>query len=129
MEDGEPSAPTLIESLRRLAAGAASTVQNRIELFAVELQEEKSWLVWTFLWAAACVAFGILAVISVSVTIVWLSPPEWRSYELVALSLLLAVAFVSAVLALRKLVRERPPPLADTVSELKKDIEWIRSRD
>jgi uncharacterized membrane protein YqjE len=129
MEDGESAAPGLVATLRRLGATVAGTLHNRVELFAVELQEEKCWLISTLLWAGACIVFGILAVVSVSVAIVWLSPAAWRPYEIVALALLFIFGFVSAVSGLRQIMRERPLPLSDTVSELKKDIEWIQSRD
>ena len=129
MEDGESPAPGLGASLRRLVATVAGTLHNRVELFAVELQEEKCWLISTLLWAGACIVFGILAVVSVCVAMVWLSPASWRPYEVVALALLFVFGFISATSGLRKIMQERPSPLSDTVSELKKDIEWIRSRD
>ena len=128
MGESQPSSG-VFASLRRLADSFLSTLQNRMELFAVELQEEKCWLISTLLWAGACIVFGILAVVSVSVAIVWLSPDSWRQYEVVALALLFLFGFISATSGLRKTMGERPSPLSDTVSELKKDIEWIRSPD
>lgn len=119
----------ILASLRRMAETALSTLQNRIELFATELQEEKCWLIATLLWAAAAIFFGGLAIILVVGTVVYLSPENARPWVLGGFSVLFLYLAINAIVGLRRSLRDKPPPLADTIGELKKDIEWIRSPD
>lgn len=129
MPDSESHSPGIFAALRRLADGALSTIQNRIELIAVELQEEKAWLVSTLLWAAAAIFFVGLAIIFVVGTVVYLSPEEARPWVLGGFSVLFIWMAFNAVTGLRRSLRDKRPPLAGSIDELKKDIEWIRSQD
>jgi len=129
MDEQPRSAFRLLASLRRLAGTFVETVHNRIELFATELQEEKSWLISTLLWSAIAVFFSGLAVLLTVGTIVYLTPEPARGWVLGGFALVFVFIAVHAVVGLRRSIRDKPPPLADTLGELKKDIDWIRSRD
>jgi uncharacterized membrane protein YqjE len=129
MFDGEQSSSSVLASMRRTFETLLSTIQNRIELFAVDLQEEKCWLIATLIWTAASVFFGILAVVAVSITIVWVCPENARPYVLSGLSVVFLVLACVAIFCLRKLLKDKPPPLSNTLSELKKDIHWTQSPD
>ena len=49
-----PSAPAgILGSFRLLGDSLLATIQDRLELFSVELQEEKFRLIQTFLWISA----------------------------------------------------------------------------
>jgi uncharacterized membrane protein YqjE len=128
MDESEHSSG-LLASLRRMAETALRTVQNRVELFAAELQEEKSWLIATLLWAAAAVFFCGLAIIFVVGTVIYFAPESARPWVLVAFSVLFVYLAVNAVVGLRRSVRDKPTPMSDTIGELKKDLDWIRPRD
>jgi len=129
MSEGESPPSGIFASLRRTLDTALSTFQNRIELFALELQEEKSWLLSTLLWAAAMVFFCGLAIIFVVAAIVYLAPAVWRPWILVGVAAVFVWLAINSIAGLRRSLRDKRPPLSDTMSELKKDIEWIRSRD
>jgi uncharacterized membrane protein YqjE len=129
MSEGESPPSGIFASLRRTLDTALSTVQNRVELFALELQEEKSWLLSTLLWAAAMVFFCGLAIIFVVAAIVYLAPAVWRPWILVGVAVVFVWLAINSIAGLRRSLRDKRPPLSDTMSELKKDIEWIRSRD
>lgn len=129
MLEHEPTTEGILASVRRMIETALRSVQNRAELFALELQEEKAWLISTLLWAAAAVFFGGLAIILVVGTIVYLSPENARPWVLGGFALLFVYLAVNAILGLRRSMENKKPPLADTIGELKKDIEWIQSRD
>jgi uncharacterized membrane protein YqjE len=131
MEEREPAASVGGHSgpLRRLLDTALSSLHNRIDLFVLELQEEKQWLLGTLLWAGASIFFCGLAIIFVAVAIVWVVPESAQPWVLAGFSVVFLALAVSAVSGLRRVLREKPPTFGDTVSELKKDIEWIRSRD
>ncbi len=128
MAENEQSSGVLA-SLRRMAETVLSTAHNRIELFAADLQEEKSWLIATLLWAAAAVFFCGLAIIFVVGTVIYLSSESARPWVLGGFSTLFVYLAVNAVVGLRRSMRDKPSPMADTIGELKKDLDWIRSRD
>jgi uncharacterized membrane protein YqjE len=129
MPEHEPTTEGILASVRRMIETALRSVQNRVELFALELQEEKAWLISTLLWAAAAVFFGGLAIIFVVGTIVYLSPENARPWVLGGFALLFVYLAVNAIIGLRRSMENKKPPLSDTIGELKKDIEWIQSRD
>jgi uncharacterized membrane protein YqjE len=129
MADDEQSSPGVSGSAQRLTDTLVSTVHNRIELFAVELHEEEVWFSTLIVLAAIGAFFGLLAFVSICVTVVWLFPESKRPLVMVAFSVLFLFAAVGAFAWLRKLWRTKPPPLSETLSELKKDLLWLRSRD
>jgi uncharacterized membrane protein YqjE len=112
-----------------MADTVLSTFRTRVELFAVEIQEEKSWLLSTLLWAAAVVFFSGLAIIFVVGMVVYLVPDVARPWVVGAFALIFVCLSIYAVVGLRRSMRDKPPPMSNTIGELKKDIDWIRSRD
>ena len=125
-EQNEVPEGGLLAHFRRITATLLSTIHNRIELVGLELQEEKVWLINMLLWAAATVFFCTCAFALVTFTLVWLFPPSAQRYVLIVLCLLYIVLATAAFRGLRKRLLEKPPVLHDTLSELKKDIEWLR---
>lgn len=129
MPENEPTPEGVFASVRRMIETVLRTAQNRVELFALELREEKAWLVSTLLWAAAAVFFGGLAIIAVVATVVYVSPENARPWVLGGFALLFVYLAVNSFIGLRRSMENKKPPMSDTIGELKKDIEWIRSRD
>jgi uncharacterized membrane protein YqjE len=105
------------------------TLQNRAELFGLELEEEGRWLVSALIWAAAAIFFAVLTITIATLTVILLVPESVRPWVLVGFSALYLFMAVSAFAGLKKLLQNRRPPLSDTVNELKKDLEWIQTRD
>jgi len=129
MDDSESSSYSFSGSVRRIGNSLLSLLQNRVDLFALELQEEKQWLVATILWAGAAMFFCGLAIIFVGFTLVWIVPDSARPWVLGGLSTLFILLAILGVVGLRRLLREKPSAFSESVSELKKDIAWIRSPD
>jgi uncharacterized membrane protein YqjE len=128
MSSHEPRPPGILQSLRRLCDNALALVQNRAELFAVELQEQKEHLGRALLIAAAALLLANSALLVITATIVVLVSENARGPVLIVLSLLYILAVVAAFLLLRSELRSTPPPFSGTVSELRKDREWLTSR-
>src|SRR5262245_35951485 len=118
-EQPQPSF-SLAGSARRLMETVLSSLQNRIDLFALEIQEEQQWILGMILWAAAAIFFCGLAVIFLAVTVVWLTPERYRSWVLIGFSLFFLALAVSAISGLRRILREKPPAFSDSIAELKK---------
>jgi len=127
-ESGPPSSG-ILASVRRMADTVLSSAYNRIELFALELEEEKHWLIKTLLWTAGTIFFGVLAVTFLTLTVILLSPDEAKRWLLIVFCVLYVGLFLGAWMGLRKLIKAKSPPMSDTLSELKKDITWLRSKD
>lgn len=125
MDETRPSGASgsgLSSSLRRMLTTLLGMLQNRLELFSLELQDEREWLVGTLVWASALVFLSGCALILITITIVLLTPAEVQRYVLVALCLVYIALAVGGAIGLRKRLNEKPPAFKDTVSELKKDI-------
>ena len=127
MADSPESAPGIFGSLRRLLDTLLATAQNRVELFALELQEEKCRLIELLLWLSAVVALGLLSLAMVTLTIVVLFWDNGRLAALITLSVLYLLATGGAYWALNTRLRKGNLPFSGTVSELKKDQECIRN--
>jgi uncharacterized membrane protein YqjE len=119
----------VIERLRRVVATLLSTVQNRIELFGLELHEERNWAIVTLIWAAAAVFLAGCALLVVTITVAYLASEAARPYVLVGFCLVYATLATTAGLGLRKRIATKPPPFRDTVAELKKDISFVQHSD
>jgi len=126
MGEAPPPPAGIFESLRSLGRTGLVAAQNRIELFSVELEEQKARLVKVLLLVVAAVFLANTAILAVSVTIVVLVGEPARIPVLICLSVLYLLAAVWACLALRKELRAASRPFHDTISELKKDADWLK---
>jgi len=122
----ENSSPRgILGSLRNLGRSAVAVLQNRAELFSVELEEQKQRLVRLLILAGAALFLGNTALLTVSATIVVLAGEQARVAVLIGLSIIYVASAVWFFLALRKELRSAPPPFKDSISELKKDSDWL----
>jgi uncharacterized membrane protein YqjE len=127
MQPPPPTSTGFLGALRSLGDGVLGTVKDRLELFSVELQEEKYRLVQTMLWISAAVFAAIMATTFVSLTLVFLF---WQSAQLAVLGGLAAfytTALVVIVIAFRRFLARQPKPFAATLEELGADRSCIRN--
>ena len=78
MEPATDSLHPLAASSKRLARRLLTIGENRLELLAVEVQEERERLLHAFLLALGVAAFGLLAGLALTAAIVfwlWLTSP------------------------------------------------------
>lgn len=112
--------PGVWASLKRVLDTLLATAQNRVELFATELEEEKCRWIEAFLCAAAVAAFGMMALSMVTLTVVIVFWENGRVPALITLSVLYVAATALAWRALRQRLKDHKP-FAGTVGEFKKD--------
>ena len=119
----------LFASLRRMLESVLALVQNRLQLFTVELQEEKIRLFDLLLRAAAVVVLGLMTLISVTaLVVVWF----WDTSPVAVLAIVTLVYGLAAVgigYSLQQRLQRGPPPFAGTLAEFKKDRECLAKRD
>ena len=123
----EPS-PGVWASLKRILDTLLATAQNRVELFAIELQEEKCRLVEAILCAAAVAAFGMMTLTLVTFTVVALFWENGRLAVLIGLSVVYLVVTALAWRALQTRLKTRTA-FTGTVGELKKDRSCLETEN
>ena len=128
MESASPSSPGLIGSMRALGDGLIASVQDRLELLSVELQEEKFRLIQTFIWISAAVFTAMMAIMFASLTLVYLFWENARIAVLGGLTAFYTAALIVIIVAFRRYVARQPQPFAATLSEIKEDRACIRPK-
>ena len=120
MSAPEETRPGVWSSLKRVLDGLLATVENRVKLISVELQEEKCRLVEAILLAAGVATFGIMTLTLITFTLVALFWDSARMTVLVALG----VVYLGVTIVLWRALQARLKgriAFAGTLDELKKD--------
>lgn len=125
----EERKPRLAASLRGFLDAGLATAQTRLELLAVEAQEEKlrvaSLLLNTML-SAVLLGFGVVF-LAVFLTVLF-----WDSHRLLVLGLGAVVLFAAGILTARNAAREMQRGsrlFAATLAELARDREAMQRRE
>ncbi|WP_425106177.1 phage holin family protein [Ancylobacter sp.] len=129
METPPDPPPGFMDSLRQLGDGLAASLQDRLELFSVELQEEKFRLIRTFVWISAAVFTAMMTLAFASLTVVYFFWASARLAVLGGLTALYAVALVAIIVALRRYLARQPQPFAATLQEIGEDRACIQTRN
>lgn len=126
---GDPSGSGLVGSLRRLLETAVSLAQRRLELIALEAQEEKVRLLDLLFRAAVVIVLGWMALLTATATLV---VAFWDTHPVIVLVVVTVLyGGMAAVMALglRRRLRDGPRPFAGTIEEFRKDRECFGKRN
>ena len=115
-----------LHSVRTALDSGLGLIQNRVELFALELQEEKWRLLQTVLGAAALVALGTITLVLVTLVVVFACWDNARLTALSILSVLYGVGTLALYFKVRTLIKQNRP-MSATVDELEKDRACLRA--
>lgn len=129
MENSTSSPTGLLGSFRVLGDTLLATLQDRVALVSVELQEEKFRLIQTFVWISAAVFAGMMMLTFASLTLVYYCWESSRIAVLGGLTLLYAGALIAIVVSLRRYLARQPKPFAATLQELGEDRACIRKEN
>ena len=119
----EPENRGVLESLGRTFGRGLVILRNRAELFVVEAQEEKHRLITLFLLAGSALLLGLLALVLFTGVIIFLFAPTCRIYVAAVLGVLYLVA--AALLVFRVKTYLHAEPFAETIDQIKKDVECL----
>ncbi len=115
-------------SVRRLGDSLLGLLETRLQILALEWAEERANLVrmmlllFVILWSLhLAIVFGLLYLLMVV-------GDENRVTVLGIAALVLLLTAAGTGLGLRAWLKRRPPMFATTISELRKDREWVRGR-
>ncbi len=121
MDHGPSAPPGILASLSTLADGLLATVEDRFELFSLELQEEKFRLIQLFVWISAAVFAGMLAITFASLALVYFFWESARLAVLVGLAIFYTGAAVAIILAVRRFIARQPSPFSASRQEIGAD--------
>jgi len=101
-------------------------VETRLELVAVEVQEEKLRLIRTSIWFVAVLFSALLALGFGGLAFVAFCAEENRPAALGALALFFGLAALASGLFLRRLISRDPRPFDASLKEFREDRACIR---
>ncbi|MCK9782508.1 MULTISPECIES: phage holin family protein [Enterobacterales] len=110
----------VLNSLSRIGAIVIGMVETRLNLIAVELEEEKTTLIQLILMAGITLLLTAFGLMSLLILLFWVIPPEYRVYALaITTATLLFCALIGAIMTLRK--ARNSTLLGDTRQQLELD--------
>jgi len=118
----------ILDSLRRVLSSLVELLYTRAELFTTEVEEEFHRAAGLLFWAMIAVVAGGFALLLLSLTLVI---AFWDTHRLLAacgVTVLFIGVLATALLTLRARLRSRPPLLAETLAELRRDREALGGR-
>jgi uncharacterized membrane protein YqjE len=117
-----------IDSLRTFGGNLVATVRDRVELFSVELQEEKFRAVQMLIWAGLGVFSAVMTTTCLTAMLIYLFWETARLTVLTAFALFYGGVSLVIFLKLRRLWARQPRPLEATLQELAADQECLRPK-
>ena len=117
----------LVTSLSGVVSSVLALARTRIELLAVELQQEKVRLIDLLLRAAVAVVLALLALGTLTAGLVYLLWPWSPLAAFAGLTLLYAVGATWLLLGIRRELKGGSKPFAGTLAELEKDRACFRT--
>jgi len=116
----------LVASFKRLLASFVEALENRADLFCIELQEERNKLIIAFILATAGILFFILCLIMLTFTIIKMVPEDFQDLAAFGFCGLYGAGGVVFFFLLKKMLIDGPVPFHDTIEQLKKDKESLK---
>jgi uncharacterized membrane protein YqjE len=108
---------------------AGQILEDRLALLSLELREAKIRLVQAWLLACIGVVFTMVGLLLLVLVGVYILPPEWRIYGLVAAAAASLLAGVVIFIALGRHLGQKPLAFDQSLTELKKDMKCFSIRN
>jgi uncharacterized membrane protein YqjE len=115
-----PGLSDLGDEARRTGRVLLSVLADRVELLGLELREAKLRFLSALVLSCLAILFGLLALVTLVMLALELTPAEARVYVLAGIVLAALVLAGAAALAVRRGLG-KPLPFAQTLAELEKD--------
>jgi uncharacterized membrane protein YqjE len=114
--------------LRRLLGTGVALLQVRLDLLAIELEEEKRRLFDALLWAVVAlllIGIGLLLLVG---WLVWITPAAWRPWVLGGAALVSLAGGMALLRGARQRVASDDGPAPATRAELREDRAALTGR-
>jgi uncharacterized membrane protein YqjE len=123
----ETQSPGLFYSLRKFLDTGMGAVHNRVELFAVEMREEKQNLLELIVLVSLALFMGMMAMIVITATVILMFEPEKRLLVAGGFCVLYLLGAVVAFTKAKSRLKGSGLPFTETINEMKKDREWLQN--
>jgi uncharacterized membrane protein YqjE len=120
--------PGARESLQRIASSLVALLHTRVELAVVELREEGERRKGLAIHAALAVVFFALAAQLFALFVVVLFWDTHRIGAAAGVTIAYLAVAIAALVRMRRLQRDMPPPFEATLAELARDVEALKGR-
>ncbi len=123
MAESEPTSGGTFASFRKIGGIVAAVLQNRADLLAVELQEEKYRLVEVLVLVGIALALGMMALFVFTGVIIFAVPAAYRLWVACGLGVVYLLGIVVLWSRVKKVLKDQPFP--ETITQIKKDWECL----
>jgi len=123
MAETETNTGNTFGSFRKIGGIVAAVLQNRADLLAVELQEEKYRLVEVLILVGIALALGMMALFVFTGVIIFALPEAYRLWVACGLGVIYLLGIVVLWSRIKKVLTEQPFP--ETINQVKKDWECL----
>jgi len=110
---------------RRLGAALLGLLHSHVELFGIELQEQKARTLSLLLFAGLALVFALLALVALSGLVLILLWDNYRMLGMLGLCLFYVLAGVFCALRLKAAIFDESSPFSGTLEELANDRERL----
>lgn len=116
---------TTSSSSRRLGAAILGLLHGHVELFGIELQEQKARTLNLLLFAGLALVFALLLLTALSALLLVLLWDSYRLAGIIGLCVFYGLAAVFCAVRLKAAVHDESSPFSGTLEELAKDRERL----
>jgi uncharacterized membrane protein YqjE len=116
----------ILATAGRIAATLAAMVGTRLELAAVEFQEDARRLLGYLAWSLLAVFLAAGSTMLAALFVILLFWDTYRLQAVAGMAALLGVAALLIVSSVRSKLNAQTPLFADTLAELRKDVDYVR---
>ncbi|MEG0859378.1 MAG: phage holin family protein [Pseudomonas sp.] len=122
--DSESNGTTSASS-KRLGAAVLGLLHGHVELFGIELQEQKARTLSLLLFAGLALVFALLLLVALSALVLVLLWDSYRLAGVIGLCVFYGLAALFCALRLKAAVYDESSPFSSTLEELAKDRERL----
>jgi uncharacterized membrane protein YqjE len=116
----------LLATAGRVASTLVAMVGTRLELAAVEFQEDARRLLGYLAWSLLAVFLAAGSTMLIALFVILLFWDSYRLQAVAGMAALLGIAALLIVSSVRSKLNAQAPLFADTLAELRKDVEYVR---
>jgi len=114
---------SLASLVRKTLTTGLGALDNRAELFMVEAQEDKSRIVGLIVTGVAALFLGMMTLLLLTGTIIFLIPEDYRLYAAIGFTVLYLAGTIAAVLGLKSMLKR--VPFSESLNQIRKDRELL----
>lgn len=125
MSRNQQDGPALGMLVRKTLGTGLGALQNRGELFMVELLEEKSRLINLIIRGIGALFLAMMTMLLITGAVIFLVPEQYRLYAVGGFAVLYLAGTIWAILSMKAMLKKIP--FGDTLAEFKKDSELMEA--